>query len=58
MQNVMASCCDNKELFNSGYKKDGVEIENSHCVNCNTHWHDGIEYTKKQWEDYINNALH
>lgn len=52
-QNAMDNCCNNQSIFNSDYKKDGLNIQNRHCSNCKTHWHNGIKYTSKEWDCFL-----
>ncbi len=47
------NCCDKQAIFNSDYKKDGELVVNRHCQSCKKHWHNSQEYTRQEWDIYL-----
>lgn len=49
------SCCIRPSVQNFDYKSSsGEKIQNRMCLTCNTHWHDGKEFSREQWELMVN----
>lgn len=34
------------------------EVRNYYCVRCNLHFYNGKEWTKKEWDKYVNDFSH
>jgi len=46
--------CKHEYTQDFSYKKEGRRVQNIHCLECGWHKHDGVEYTRQQWEAWIN----
>lgn len=51
------SCCKRPNVIVMDYEADGRAIENRHCICCGTHWHDGKQYTRTEWDRSLEAAL-
>lgn len=51
-------CCAKPNIAVHDYRlHDGKgAVENRVCLKCGRHWHAGREYTRFEWDDFLNGA--